>query len=224
MQIILNEDESKVHLDQKIREAVLAETSKLPDGRKLRPKQLTTEQKSEIQRLHDTGMGRAQIAKELHLPGRQVSGVVQAYINAAKKFMDVDQMDAIAAAHIIPVPVTPATPKIEGLQPIKPLVMSEAKSAAVEPTCGSCGKSLGHDKVAIGGKFYCKPCAPKKVSIMVTKKPKPPRSNSEIDEFIITKSMGEHGSIDIANEINRQFGGAWMGTDVEKRLAELRKA
>lgn len=118
MQIILNEEEAKSYQDQKVREAILAETSKFPDDMKLpygckpRPAPLTDEQKSEIRKLHDTGMERGQIARELHLPGRQVSGVVQAYINAKKLSV---------------------LPKIEGLQPIQPVVVSESKSPAESP-------------------------------------------------------------------------------------------
>lgn len=118
MQIILNEEEAKSYQDQKVREAILAETSKFPANMKLpenckpRPNPLTNEQKSEIQRLHDTGMERGQIARELHLPGRQVSGVVQAYINAKKLSV---------------------LPKIEGLQPMQPLVMPAEEMPAKSP-------------------------------------------------------------------------------------------
>lgn len=197
MQIILDQEEAK---------AYLAETSKS------RPKPLTTEQKAEIQRLYHTGMARGQIAKELHLPGRQVSGAVQAYINLAKKLL--------------------VEPKIEDLQPIQPLVMPEAKSPLEEflddppklgaPTCATCSKPLDHDRVAIGGKFYHKACAPKKVPTMITRRPKPPKSNSAIDNLIV--DMASEAPIDIANEINRVYGGTWMPDDVTKRLAELRKA
>lgn len=201
MQIILNDEESKTHLEQKIREAILAETSKFPDGRKLRPEPLTPEQKAEIQRLYHTGMARGQIARELHLPGRQVSGVVQAYINSAKRLL--------------------VEPVIEGLQPMKPLVMPEVKVPSAKPACASCGNDLGHNKVAIDGKLYCsQKCAPKKVPTMITRRPKPPKSNFAIDSLIV--DMAARPPIEIADEINRRFGGTWLPDDVGKRLAELR--
>lgn len=208
MQIILNDEEAQAYQDQKIREAILAETSKfpasmrLPDGYKIRPTPLSDESKAEILKLHASGMGRTEIARELHLPGRQVSGVVQGYIqNVARK--------------------PRVEPKIEGLQPMKPLVMPVIENPPIEPACSSCGRRLGHNKVAIGGKFYCDQiCAPEKVPVMATKKLKPPKSNSEIDGLIV--DMASKPPIEIADEINRAHGGAWMPNDVTKRLAELR--
>jgi hypothetical protein len=208
MQIILNPEESTDHLRKMIHEAVLAETSKFPanmkppEGCNLRPKPLSDESKTEIKRLHDAGMRRDQIAKELNLPVMQVGGVVQAYImNVLRKL--------------------PVEPKIEGLQPVQPLVMPEAEKPPIEPTCSSCGKSLSRDKVAIEGKMYCSQgCAPKKVPVMVAKRPKPIKSSSMIDSLIV--DMASKPPIEIADVINRRFGGSWMPEDVTKRLKELR--
>lgn len=220
MQIILNPEESEAYQAQKVREAILAETSKfpanmkLPDGRKLRPRPLTKEEKALIIELHISGMERAQIAREIGLPGRQVSGVVQAYINAKKD------------VYVTPSPVIDyiearQTPKIEGLQPMRPLVMPAQESPAIEPTCSSCGKPLSRDKVAIDGKMYCGPtCAPKKVPVMVTKRMRPTKSNSMIDSLMV--DMAGKPPIEIADAINRRFGGTWLPDDVAKRLAELR--
>lgn len=221
MQIILNPEESTDHLKKLIHEAVLAETSKFPanmkppEGCKWRPKPLSNAEKAEIQQLHDTGRGRAEIAYMLHLPGRQVSGVVQAYVQNRKN------------VYVTPHPVIDyiearQAPQVESLQPVKPLIMPEAEKPPIEPTCSSCGKSLGHDKVAIGGKLYCKGCAPKKIPAMQTKRIKPPKSNSAIDSLIIDVSAKKQDPLDIANEINRVFGGTWMPEDVTKRIAELR--
>jgi len=127
MQIILNEEESKAHIDQKIREAILEQTSRFPASmkpKKPRPAPLSDESKAEIKRLHDSGMRRDQIAEKLGLPVMQVGGVVQAYImNVLRR--------------------RPVEPKIEGLQPMQPLVMPEAEKPATEPTCSSCGKPWG---------------------------------------------------------------------------------
>lgn len=210
MQIILDPEESKAYQDQKVREAILAETSKFPASmqrpinRKPRPAPLSDESKAEIKRLHDTGMRRDQIAKELDLPVLQVGGVVQAYImNVLRK--------------------RPVESKIEGLQPMKPLVIPGAEKPATDATCASCDKPLGRDKLAIDGKIYCGPkCAPKKVPTMITKRPKAPKSNSAIDSLIVDVSAKKQDPLDIANEINRVFGGAWLPEDVSKRLQELR--
>jgi len=117
MQIILEGEEAQAYQDQKVREAILAETSKfpenmkLPEGCKPRPIPLSDESKADIKRLHDTGMMRGQIAKELHLPVKQVGGVVQAYImNVLRR--------------------RPVEPKIEGLQPTKPLIPPETEKPA----------------------------------------------------------------------------------------------
>jgi hypothetical protein len=209
MQIILNDEEAKAYQKQKIREAILEQTSRfpakieLPEGCKLRPNPLTKEAKFLIIELHIEGTPRGKIARELGLPGRQVSGVVQAYINASKKL--------------------PTEPKIEGLQPMKPLIMPVIEKPPIEPTCSSCGKPLGRDKVAIDGKMYCSQgCAPKKVPTMITKRPKAPKSNSAIDSLIIDVSAKNQDPLDIANEINRVFGGTWLPEHVTKRLKELR--
>jgi hypothetical protein len=206
MKIILEGDEARAHIDQKVREAILEQTSRFPASmkpKKPRPAPLSDESKAEIKRLHDAGMRRDQIAEKLGLPVMQVGGVVQAYI-----------MNVLRRWHV--------EPKIEGLQPMQPLVMPEAKKPAIEPTCTSCGKPLGHDKVAIGGKLYCKPCAPKKVPTMITKRPKQIRSNSEIDDLIVSMSATGASVIDMAAAINRIHGKTWMPDDVSKRLKELR--
>lgn len=216
MQIILEGEEAQAYQDQKIRDAILAETSKfpanttLPEGCKWRPNPLSKEHKALILELHESGMGRAQIARELGLPGRQVSGVIQAYINSKKGVY-------MTPPHVIDYI---ETAKIEGLQPMKPLIMPETKKPAIEATCTSCGKLPGHGKVAVGGKIYCKGCAPKKVPAMQTKRIKPIKSNSAIDGLIV--DMASKPPIDIADEINRRFGGPWLPEDVSKRLAELR--
>jgi len=169
MQIILDPEESKAYQDQKIREAILEQTSrfpadtKLPEGCRRRPTPLSDEQKAEIQRLYETGMERGQIARELHLPGRQVSGAVQAYINAAKKL------------HV--------EPETEELPPNAPIVSPETESPATEATCTACGSPLGRDKVAIDGKLYCgQECAPAKVPPMVARK----TTTCDIDEELLS--------------------------------------
>lgn len=207
MKIILEGDEARAHIDQKIREAILEQTSRFPASmkpKKPRPAPLSDESKAEIKRLHDAGMRRDQIAEKLGLPVMQVGGVVQAYI-----------MNVLRRRHV--------EPKIEGLQPMKPLVvMPAAESPAIESTCASCGKPLTRDKVAIEGKLYCKPCAPKKVPTMITKRPKQIRSNSEIDDLIVSMSATGASVIDMAAAINRIHGKTWMPDDVSKRLKELR--
>lgn len=190
MQIILNDKKSQQWLNRTA---------------KVLPTPLTKEQKALVIEYHDTGASPKDISRELGLPGRQVSGVIRAYVQNVVRKQSVK-------------------PEIEGLQPTQPLVVPEAEKPHIEPTCSLCDKSLDHDRVAIGGKFYHKGCAPEKVPVMVTKRPKPPKSNSEIDDFIINRSMAGNEPIDIANEVNRRFGGAWMPGDVTKRLAELRKS
>ncbi|MCK9569728.1 hypothetical protein M0R72_12365 [Candidatus Pacearchaeota archaeon] len=219
MKIILEGDEAQAYVGQKIGEAILEQTTRFPanmkppEGCKWRPKPLSKEHKALILELHESGMGRAQIARELGLPGRQVSGVIQAYINSKKGVY-------MTPPHVIDYI---ETAKIEGLQPMKPLIMPETKKPAIEATGTSCGKPLTRDKVAIDGKMYCgQGCAPKKVPTMITKRPKAPKSNSAIDSLIIDVSAKNQDPLDIANEINRVFGGTWMPGDVTRRLKELR--
>jgi hypothetical protein len=225
MQIILNEEEAKAYQNQKIREAILAETSKfpanmkLPQGCKPRPIPLSDDEKAKILKLHVDGMARGQIARELHLPGRQVSGFIQGHLHPiatnVQAALDRESVKMHAGLHQAPI--------IEGLQPMKPLIMPVTEKPPIEPTCASCGKPLGRDKVAIGGKMYCgQACAPKKIPAMQTKRIKPPKSNSAIDSLIVDVSSKNQDPLDIANEINRVFGGAWLPEHVTKRLEELR--
>jgi len=214
MRILLSEEESREWQETKAREKILEETSrfppgmKLPDGCKLTKMpliRLSKEQKAEILRLAADGLSTPDIATTLRINGRQVVGVIQGHKHPISANLHAARQK----------------PKVEGLQPMKPLVVHAVETPANKPTCSSCGKPLSHNKVAIGGKLYCcRQCAPKKVPVMVTKKPKPIRSNVDIDNLIV--DMASKPQIEIADEINRKFGGAWLPADVEKRLADLR--
>ncbi|MCK9568999.1 helix-turn-helix domain-containing protein [Candidatus Pacearchaeota archaeon] len=229
MQIILDPEESKAYQDQKVREAILAETSKfpvkfeLPEGCKLRTRPLTADRKATIMEMYADGMKPRDIARELGLPGRQVSGIIQGNLHpiAANVQAAVDRESVKMHVELH------QEPKIEGLQPMQPLIMPEAEKPPIEPTCTACGKQLGHDKVAIDGKMYCGPkCAPKKVPTMITKRPKPAKKSTthqeRVDEIILRMSKDGERYSSIAAEICNQMGGVWLPDDVGKRLKELR--
>ena len=177
MRILLNEKESEEWQAMKSREKILEETSRFPPGMKLPAGckltkmplvRLTKAQKSEILQLAGDGIKVPDIATMLQINGRQVSGVIQGH-----KY-------PIAAN----VQAARQKPKVEGLQPMRPLVMPEAETPTNEPACSSCGKPLGRDKVAIGGQMYCCPdCAPAKVPTMIVKREKA-QVNEELLEIV----------------------------------------
>lgn len=230
MIIVLNEEESKAHIEQKIREAILEQTSRfpvkteLPNGCKLRSRPLKADQKATIWEMFADGMKPKDIARELGLPGRQVSGIIQGHLHPiganVQAALDRESAKMHAGLH--------QGAKIDDLQPTKPLIMPVVEGPANETTCAvfdldipestvetaaaylkdvlgesapkpisceACGKPLDHNRVAIGGKFYHKACAPKKVPTMITRRPKPVKSNSAIDSLIVDIQGGMHEDI-----------------------------
>ncbi|MCK9570416.1 hypothetical protein M0R72_15825 [Candidatus Pacearchaeota archaeon] len=114
MRILLDEEESQKWLDILDREKTLEETSrfpanmKLPEGCELQPTALTQEIRKEIYRLHDTGHKSREIAPLVGISEARIRGLVGIY-NRKKASVE---------------------PKVEGLQPMQPLVMPTAEKPA----------------------------------------------------------------------------------------------
>jgi hypothetical protein len=112
MMLLLNPTETEKYLDDRAREKILEETSRFPPDMKLpkpRPMPLTNAQKGRIKQLYAEKMPIPEIAKRIGTGGRQVSGYVSCCLGPG-----------LSAKNL--------RPKVDGLQPMKPLVLPPNKT------------------------------------------------------------------------------------------------